>query len=382
MGRLARARDVATIVLFAGALAAPALDVAVRPASERDPTRFENRPPAARPHLPDTVGRLNNFPLRIEHWHDDRLGLRDVFLRWRSRVRLFVFGVTPTPDVLPGTHGFLFFTANHTLEIARGLRPFSAEDLDAWVALLEARRAFCERHGAKYIFVVGPNKESIYADFLPAGHDPVGPSRLDQLARAVRARAPRVEFVDLRPALLAAREKDKPRNYLYSELGTHWDGRGNFIAYRTIAGALQRHFPAVVPFEGFEIKRIHVDENEDSWGLRMYVQDLLDPHQLQIYTPPGRERAVIVDDDPAFDALHRWKVDDPSLPKVVWFHDSFAAGILGLLGQHCRELVYTLRPTGDAQVIADEKPDVVLELWVERVLDAWNPRVLMPVEPR
>lgn len=373
-------RDVATIVLFAAALLAPAVDALCRPASARDPSRYEMRTAAVLPRIPDTFARLENFPARLENWHDDRLGLRDVMLRWRSIVRLFVFGVTPAPDVLPGDHGFLFYTANHTLEMLRGMRPFSARELDDWVALLEARRALCERFGARYLFVIGPNKESIYADFLPPGYAPVGPTRLDQLVRAVRERT-RVEFLDLRPALLAARERDGPRNYVYSEPGTHWDGRGNFVAYRSIAAALQRHFPAVVPFESFEVKRIHVNENADSWGLRMYVQDLLDPRATWVFPPPGRERAVIVDDAPAFDAVHRWKVDDPSLPKVLLFHDSFAGGLVRLLGQHCRELVFTLRPAADPELVAAERPDLVMELWVERVLDAWSPRALMPREP-
>lgn len=376
---VARVRDLATIVLFAAALLAPSVDALWRPSSERDPTRYEMRVAAVLPRVPDTLARLENYPRRLENWHDDRLGLRDVMLRWRSIARLFVFGVTPAPDVLPGKNGFLFYTANHTLEMLRGMHPFSAAELDAWVELLEARRALCERAGARYLFVIGPNKESIYPDFLPPGYDPVGPTRLDQLVRAVRERT-RVEFLDLRPALLAARERDKPRRYLYNEPGTHWDGRGNFIAYRAVAGAWQRHFPAVVPFEGFEVRRVHVNENADSWGLRMYVQDLLDPRGLWIFPPPGRERAVIVDDSQDFDAVHRWRVDDPTLPKVLLFNDSFGGGLIRLLAQHCREFVFTLRPTADPELVAAEKPDLVMELWVERVLDAWNPRVLMPRE--
>lgn len=376
--RSRRVRDVVTTVFFALVLVAPSIDLVVRPASVRDPARFEMRAPARRPDWPVNVQRLNTFPQRFTNWFDDQLGLRDQLLRFGSIVKLFGFGVSPTKDVLPGKNGFLFYTGNHTIEVHRGVFPFSPQQLDDACRLLEARRLVCEQRGAAYVFVVAPDKESIYPDFLPAGCEPVGPSRLDQLVKAVAQRAPKVELLDLRPAFRAARRQDGPRDYLYSELGTHWDGRGNYLGYREIARALQRHFPAIEPFAWDEIVRTPSPQNLDSWGLRMYVHDLLDTHSLLVDAPAGRKRARLVRDESESGGTSEQRTDDERLPRVFVLHDSFLYGVLPLLAEHCEQLDYSPSDYLDPAVIDALRPDVVVELWVERFLGEWNPAQRMP----
>lgn len=380
LARLRRARDAVTTVCFALALVAPTIDLCVRPAAVRDPARFEMRAPARRPPWPTTVPRLNGFPQRFTNWFDDQLGLRDQLLRWGSIVKLFGFGVSPTRDVVPGANGFLFYAGNHTIEVHRGVYPFSEQQLDDACRLLEARRALCEQHGAAYVFVIAPDKESIYPDFLPRGCEPVGPSRLDQLVRAALKHAPEVELLDLRPAFRAARRADGPRDYLYSELGTHWDGRGNYLGYREIARALQRHFPAVEPFAWEDIVRTPSAQNRDSWGLRMYVHDLLDAHSLLVDAPAGKKRARVVRDEIASGGLSEQSTGDERLPRVLVLHDSFLYGVLPLLAEHCEQLTYSPSDYLDPALVETLRPDVVVELWVERFLGEWNPRQRMPVE--
>lgn len=380
LARSARVRDVLTIACFCAALVVPSLDLWLRPASARDPARFEMRAPAQRPPLPVNVARLNAFPQRFTNWFNDQLGLRDQLLRWGSIVKLFGFGVSPTSDVLPGKDGFLFYTGNHTIEVHRGVHPFTERELDACCRLLEARRAACERRGAAYVFVIAPDKESIYPDLLPAGCEPVGPSRLDQLVRAVARDAPRVELLDLRPAFRAARKDDAPDDYLYSELGTHWDGRGNYLGYREIARALQRHFPAVEPFTWEELVRTPSTQNLDSWALRMYVHDLMRTHALLVDAPAARKRARLVRDESATGGFSEQRVDDERLPRVLLLHDSFLYGVLPLLAEHCERITYAPRDYLDPAALDEQRPDVVVELWVERFLGEWNPGLRMPVE--
>jgi hypothetical protein len=61
-------------------------------------------------------------------------------------------------------------------------RSVHAPELESWRTFLIERARRYREVGAKYVFVVAPNKESIYPEHLPPWIGPrVGPTRLDQL---------------------------------------------------------------------------------------------------------------------------------------------------------------------------------------------------------
>jgi hypothetical protein len=75
---------------------------------------------------------------------------------------------------------------------------------------------------------------------------------------------------------------------------------------------------------------------------------------------------------------HWFEVDDPSLPRGVLFHDSFGAYIDGLMAEHFSRLACFWQYDFDTRVVLSEHPDVVVELYVERVLQNLSPTELMP----
>src|SRR5262245_4296800 len=88
--------DSATIVLFAGALLAPAVDQCLRRDGDRDTRKAELRTVAPRPALPTSVGELAGFAQRYESYFDDTFGLRDVLLRWNSVEKWLALGLSPS----------------------------------------------------------------------------------------------------------------------------------------------------------------------------------------------------------------------------------------------------------------------------------------------
>jgi hypothetical protein len=94
--------------------------------------------------------------------------------------------------------------------------------------------------------------------------------------------------------------------------------------------------------------------------------------------PPAAQRYRTVRADAQGGELRQWAVEDPSLPRVLLFHDSFAGGIVALLREHCASLTCTSRANMDPPLILEQRPAIVMELWVERILDAWQPSLLLP----
>lgn len=374
-----RRLDAITIALFAAALFAPPCVQWLRLEGPGATTRMERRAPAPFPDFelslraPELWLRaIEGYPDAFGAWYGDAFGLRRALLRGNSLAKLFVFGVSPTSSVLLGREGWMYYTGEESLRTWRGLAPFTALELEAWRTGLEARRDELAQRGIEYLFVLGPSKESIYPEYLPARESQLGPTRTDQLVQYLRERAAQ-PFLDLRPAFLAEKVADGRDDFLYYRLGTHWNGRGWELAYREILARLRERFPGAQSLDEIELAFVPAVEDRDNWAEAMYVADLF-PQSARDCVP-NEARAQAVERSP-LDAswIQRTRVDDPRLPRALLFHDSFGQGVNWLLAQHFSRLTCSAHPFDEGLVEA-EQPDVVIELFVERILQigTWLP---------
>lgn len=359
------------VLLFLGALLAPWIDTLARPELARDP-QVEGRRAEAWPEWSWREFLRANFLSKVELAFGDHLGLRDVLLRANSRLRLEGWGASPSPAVLLGRAGWMFYTGEDSLPIARGLAPFDEAQLALWQRVLERRRDRARELGARYLFVIGPNKESIYPDYLPEGWEALGPTRLDQLAQWLGAHSD-LEFVDLRPVLRAARADDTPEHHLYYEEGTHWHGRGCLVASREVLRRMAAHFPAMAELAPTPW-RLSSTATAESWRTKMYLdppaarlRDEWRQDELRRALPHATEGST----------LPRFEQREPraGLPRVVMFHDSFGPGLARLLAEDCAALACRQENELDATLVESEGADLVLDVYVERVLAIPNPRI-------
>ena len=203
---------------------------------------------ASAPELPPwswRVGDLKRFPARFELEFNRALPLRVAVAAPARTVYVDWLRVSPVPEVILGTGGWMYYigaTGDRIIDRhVRGRDPFTHAELERWrTFLLERTRRFRDR-GAKYVFVVAPNKESIYPEHLPSWIGPrVGPTRLDQLMAHMKS-APEVTVIDLRTTLRDA----KSESVVYYKADTHWNTRGAYAAYREVLRVLTRDFPAL-----------------------------------------------------------------------------------------------------------------------------------------
>src|SRR5436190_21050559 len=98
-----------------------------------------------------------------------------------------------------------------------GLARFSEQELKDWQELLEGRRDWLARRGCKYLFVVPPDKHSVYPEYLPDWLiKSETPSKVQQLIAHMKAHST-VPTLDLREALVEA----KQGAVLYQMTDTH-----------------------------------------------------------------------------------------------------------------------------------------------------------------
>lgn len=369
-----RARfDRCTIGAFAVIACAPLVDELVRDAKRRGPEEYELRSAAPPPEWRWSIAGLSAFPEQCEAWYSDRLGLRDVLLGAKAVERVFVFGVSPTPRVELGRERWMFFTGDLSREVFSGDAPFDAERLAKWDAMLASHRELAHSVGARHLFVIAPNKETIYPDFAPANWRKRGMTRLEQLD-AHFAHTPEPWLLDLRPALTAARAGDAPFDHVYYELGTHWNGRGNYVAYASILDAAARLGCAVEPVPWDAITYSRNAGHGDSWARAMYIAPLVEQHDY--WLGPPVIGSVVRNTLPTGVRESVSVGPDPSAPRAVMFHDSFGDALIPLLSAHFSRLRCIWAPLMDASVVEAERPDLVLEVYVERALVTLEPALV------
>jgi alginate O-acetyltransferase complex protein AlgJ len=272
----------------------------------------------------------------------------------------------PSRDVIRGRDGWLFYGAEER-DYLDG-KPSDA-DLAHAAGVYAERAAWCARHGMRYAFVLVPNKSTIYPQYLPDGLQRVTPTAADRLVPLLRARGVRV--IDARvPVAGAAR-----RGEVYSRGDTHWNDAGVYAAYRAVVAAL-RDARVRDTIAAPTIRSRTAEQSGDLYALSG-VGGFVRNRWLR-YDFPRRAREIptpAVPDDPldtAF-ALHATAIDDPALPKLVAFGDSFLGQLRPFLDEDFRRAVVlqhlsVQEKQFDTRVLEAEKPDVVLQELVERSL--------------
>ncbi|MGE0734580.1 MAG: hypothetical protein AB7G15_11745 [Alphaproteobacteria bacterium] len=198
---------------------------------------LELRRLASAPEIPRNTTAWLRLPAAMDLYLRDHFGLRPHLVNlhlWLGRK----LGVSHTHNVLIGKRGWLFFRGDKVIEQYQGTDRFAEAELERWIDAMAANRRWLERRGVPLLVVIAPDPHGIYAEQLPDHIERVDAGRLDQLVARL-AQRPAFDFVDLRPALLAA----KAREQVYFKTDTHWNTRGAYAAYRAIVDRLRSRFP-------------------------------------------------------------------------------------------------------------------------------------------
>jgi hypothetical protein len=278
---------------------------------------------------------------------------------------------------MQGRDGWLYWTGDNMLANYRGTARFDEQDLNAWKRLLESRRDWLAKRGGKYIFVIPPDKHSVYPEYLPDWLIKSGqPSKLDQFLAHIRAHST-VEVLDLRPALIAA----KAAGTTYLQTDTHWNNFGAFIACQQLVRSLQRQLPGLkpLPLDAFDRKSI-VGRGGDL-AVCLQQEDEIQETQAVLFVPrlplsPLSQITAGSNGQPAATGTVITRNPDAA-GKAVLFRDSFAEAWIPFLGYHFREVIYLRQPRWNKQFLEREKPDVVIDEMVERLFNNQNPSQLL-----
>lgn len=176
-------------------------------------SQIENRMLANRP--PFRQG-LTAFMRGVDNYIDDRIGFREEMMRLYNKWNYSVLDGNHG-SVIEGSDGWLFF--GNSLPDYTGVN-IDREKTAKQVQILTAIDAWCKERDITFLFAVGPNKETIYDQYMPDYISRAPVSNMDVLMQALAQTDVKVYFP--KDALIAHRDEQQ----LYFRQDTHWNSYG------------------------------------------------------------------------------------------------------------------------------------------------------------
>ena len=369
------------IFLFATLLWLPTVDYFSGVDVTRPPG--ENRLPARWPQLGGwNFSDAQKFIAGSETYFNDHFGFRKRLILSSQQWKQQWYHAPTDPKVVKGKHGWLFTSELQMIEHYLGTAKFSDAQMQSWQKLLEKRRNWLAARGIKFLFVITPDKQSIYPEELPDWLQAAAPAhretKLDQFLQFMREHST-VGVLDLRPALLAA----KTNAPLFLQTDSHWNYFGGFVAGQEVIRALQKTFPELPPLRGEDFTW----DNQPSGGgdlARMAGRELIEKNCFTFNPKPGLVAPKIRVEAGDFSSWGTYTLrvtlenPEPLTVRAVVFHDSFARAWQMLFGYSFKRIVFQNENRAfNAKLIEENRPQVVINEMLERFFNTLVPEELM-----
>ncbi|MEV5027355.1 alginate O-acetyltransferase AlgX-related protein [Paenibacillus sp. LPE1-1-1.1] len=249
----------------------------------------------------------------LEAYINDSFGFRDVLVRMNSFIDIAVLHSSSNEKVVIGKNDYLFYSP--TLTDYHRMTTASDEKIENFSNQLITLQKMLEKKGVYFLFVIGPNKNSIYPEYMPyKSQNPQGINNYDKLMK--RLTNDGVNHLDLVPVL----EKQKEKFDLYYKRDTHWNETAGFITTQEILKKVGPEFGMT-----FNPKIMSFNETMGGgWDLNI---------MLGINNPSSYKTKYKV---PVID----YGETEKKLPATLWYHDSFGTVIKPHLTNYLEDLNY------------------------------------------
>lgn len=332
-------------------------------------SKKENRKLAVFPALFETSTVNWKYFSQINDYLQDRFGFRNELININTKIQYEVLGRRGNSRALFGKDGWIFYIdPNYGNNYADFMKQnlVDKQTVEKFVKELKTRADWCKQNGIQFIFVLTPNKHSVYPEFYPFDR-PEGITRADQFVGELKKTD--VNYIFPRD-LLVSKKGDL---YLYYKTDTHWDDLGAFMVFNEIKKEVKSVLPKYsLPDYSFDVKIKNIPGTGDlvpMLGLDSYgeIQQIsYKPKDLRwsdIYTYEKNQKRDGV--------LTTGK--NQKLPKAIIFRDSFFINLEPFTSTLFSKADYIWKSfeTTDKDYILKNKPDIIIweivEKWSESI---------------
>lgn len=216
-------RIVFTVAIFA-LLLVPFVGMIWAPTDES----IENRELVSWPEIYDEEAGLNVGILsQMGDYFSDHFAYRVPMIDAGAHLYAGLFGVSTADTVIVGDEGWLYYAG--TLNDYQNRAPLREGEMRNIAHNLKMFQDYCEERGARFVFAIAPNKNTLYGADMPFYYPSVSSNDMEQLQGQLESFG--VNYVDLFSTLGA----DDERLYFYRD--SHWTEKGALIVHDALAEA-------------------------------------------------------------------------------------------------------------------------------------------------
>ena len=263
----------------------------------------------------------------------------------------------------------LFFTATEKQFLKTEL--LSNERITKLTERTKQRVKSLEENGAELIYVIIPNPNSVYPEFMPEGLErPEGVSLIDQAETALTAGGATV--INMTKTLLAHKNDSFP---IYMRTDSHWTEYGAYLAYEKLMEKISERFPNSAPRKiddfGFALDEKFVGDLYYDLGM-----DLTQFTEKTVFSNLGfetpftskkyKDGEIRIDEETMKEiTLTNTKMSDG--PDVYIMRDSYSVMMIDFLAERCGRTYF--KPLWEFKFESDAisafKPDYVIYIITE-----------------
>ncbi len=267
-----------------------------------------------------------------------------------------------------GKDDWLFLGNNYDNTVAKTkLANTPAEsEIDFTTQLFSKISKIAASNHTKIVLIIGPNKSSIYAEYLPKALIPSSKKYSSYFFDRLKT-IPNLTVYDPTEDFLSLKNTE---GYLYWMTDTHWNNKGAFLAYSGVSKALGLPIPQVEFQHGGK-------HSGDLIGISKLGNFPLHPEDnwdvVWKTNPTWIQKQIPDEQGTAFGAAEIVSNSKPLSSKYVWvIGDSFTGALKQYFNATFKEVRYVghwndkLKELSSALEKADRKPDIVFIVRVER----------------
>ncbi|MDR3238826.1 MAG: hypothetical protein LBT44_01895 [Clostridiales bacterium] len=332
-----------------------------------------NETPVAAPEFISEDGAVNwNFLSDFAAFINKCFAFRLELIHLNSALSAAFFDVSQADDVILGAEGWLYY--EETIDDFLRKNVLSDEKIARISQTLARIEWNCAREGIQFLFVIAPNKNSIYPEYMPdLGPKHGAENNREKLLK--RLQTDGVSHVDLFAVFNAYREEAKARqseiaqnstasswapDLIYYRLDTHWNKLGADLANAAILRALGRE--------------------EEPFARRGVLYNIPREGNSDLYQmlyPKGREKELDVEFARAFTFMYDEPISDPGSMTIqtacenkpgsaLVFRDSFGNALYPFLAESFGKAVFSRRTPYALELAEEYQADTLLIVMAER----------------
>lgn len=286
-------------------------------------------------------------------YFEDHFAFRPQFVTANAILHYTLFNDTATSQVISGNNGYMFYSA--TLDDYFVKNQLSDNQLKIIAYNLSLVQQYCEEHGSTFCFMVCPNKNSVYAKYMPAnylsGDDEHNVQRL----------IPYLDGYGVNYCNLFDVINSQDNNQLYLKTDSHWNNKGALYATNKILQMYNKNqinettWQTRNDFDGdlFAMTFPSIVGTEEQYYLSGYNNEPETTGNKWHYTKGGSVEDSIV-------STKSDTTNDGS--SLYMYRDSFANALIPYLGSEFSKATFSkLIPYDLTQAVVEKSKNVIIE---------------------